>query len=80
MSFSFDNFIVLYLYCPYIFVKFFLKVKTTDFKNGLQEDEFKESDTMSTYLVAFIVAEFSSYSRNVSDTTVCILLKIIVFC
>ncbi|XP_039517984.1 leucyl-cystinyl aminopeptidase-like [Pimephales promelas] len=46
------------------------KVKTTDFKNGLQEDEFKESDTMSTYLVAFIVAEFSSYSRNVSDTTV----------
>ncbi|KAK9974347.1 hypothetical protein ABG768_022449 [Culter alburnus] len=46
------------------------KVKTTDLKNGLQEDEFKESDTMSTYLVAFIVAEFISYSRNVSNTTV----------
>ncbi|XP_067294260.1 leucyl-cystinyl aminopeptidase isoform X2 [Pseudorasbora parva] len=46
------------------------KVKTTDLKNGLQEDEFMKSDVMSTYLVAFIVAEFSFYSTNVSNTTV----------
>lgn len=35
---------------------------------------------MSTYLVAFIVADFISVSYNVSKTTVCVLLKINVLC
>lgn len=35
---------------------------------------------MSTYLVAFIVAEFIGVSNNVSKTKVCVLLKISVLC
>lgn len=36
------------------------------------QDEFeKTSVNMSTYLVAFIVAEFTSLSQNVSETLVC---------
>uniref|UniRef100_A0A671RJY7 Aminopeptidase n=1 Tax=Sinocyclocheilus anshuiensis TaxID=1608454 RepID=A0A671RJY7_9TELE len=46
------------------------KVKTTDLKNGLQEDEFEKSVKMSNYLVAFIVAEFIGVSNNVSKTMV----------
>ncbi|XP_051950921.1 leucyl-cystinyl aminopeptidase-like [Xyrauchen texanus] len=46
------------------------KVKTSNLSNGLQEDEFEKSVNMSTYLVAFIVAEFSSVSKNVSKTMV----------
>lgn len=39
--------------------------------DGLFEDEFKRSVNMSTYLVAFIVANFSHVSMNVSNTQVC---------
>lgn len=46
------------------------KAKTTDLKNGLLEDEFEKSVKMSSYLVAFVVAEFSSVSKNVSKSTV----------
>uniref|UniRef100_H3DD78 Leucyl/cystinyl aminopeptidase n=1 Tax=Tetraodon nigroviridis TaxID=99883 RepID=H3DD78_TETNG len=47
------------------------KAQTTVLPNGLVQDEFeKTSVNMSTYLVAFIVAEFSSLSRNVSETLV----------
>ncbi|XP_056602424.1 leucyl-cystinyl aminopeptidase isoform X1 [Triplophysa dalaica] len=46
------------------------KAKTTDLKNGLLEDEFEKSVVMSTYLVAFVVAEFESVSKNFSKTTV----------
>ncbi|XP_073717169.1 leucyl-cystinyl aminopeptidase isoform X2 [Misgurnus anguillicaudatus] len=46
------------------------KAKTTDLKNGLLVDEFEKSVKMSSYLVAFVVAEFSSVSKNVSNSTV----------
>lgn len=48
------------------------QAQTTVLPNGLMQDEFeKTSVNMSTYLVAFIVAEFTSLSQNVSDTLVC---------
>ncbi|KAB5528472.1 hypothetical protein PHYPO_G00140570 [Pangasianodon hypophthalmus] len=46
--------------------------KTTPLPDGLFEDEFEKSVNMSTYLVAFIVANFSSVSTNVSNTVVSI--------
>uniref|UniRef100_UPI0037E8A15A leucyl-cystinyl aminopeptidase n=1 Tax=Semicossyphus pulcher TaxID=241346 RepID=UPI0037E8A15A len=47
------------------------KAKTTKLPNGLMQDEFERSNVnMSTYLVAFIVADFSSISQNVSETLV----------
>ncbi|KAL2092098.1 hypothetical protein ACEWY4_011896 [Coilia grayii] len=45
------------------------KIGTTQ-EDGLLLDEFEKSVTMSTYLVAFIVANLSSVSRNVSGTQV----------
>ncbi|XP_060762990.1 leucyl-cystinyl aminopeptidase [Neoarius graeffei] len=44
--------------------------RTTQLSDGLFEDEFEKSVNMSTYLVAFIVANFSSVHKNVSDTLV----------
>uniref|UniRef100_A0A4W4FRU3 Aminopeptidase n=1 Tax=Electrophorus electricus TaxID=8005 RepID=A0A4W4FRU3_ELEEL len=46
------------------------KAKTTELPDGLFEDEFESSVNMSTYLVAFIVANFSSVSMNASNTVV----------
>lgn len=47
------------------------KANTTSLPNGLLQDEFeKTSVNMSTYLVAFIVANFTPISKNVSDTLV----------
>ncbi|XP_010864061.2 leucyl-cystinyl aminopeptidase isoform X1 [Esox lucius] len=47
------------------------KAKTTTLPSGLLEDEFEQTSVnMSTYLVAFIVANFTSVSRNVSNTLV----------
>ncbi|XP_042561175.1 leucyl-cystinyl aminopeptidase-like isoform X1 [Clupea harengus] len=46
------------------------KTSTTPQPDGLLLDEFEKSVTMSTYLVAFIVANMSSVSRNVSGTEV----------
>lgn len=49
------------------------QAQTTALPNGLMQDEFeKTSVNMSTYLVAFIVAEFSFLSKNVSETLVCL--------
>lgn len=48
------------------------KAQSTLLPNGLMQDEFERTSVnMSTYLVAFIVAEFTSLSQNVSDTLVC---------
>lgn len=45
------------------------KAKTTKLKNGLLLDEFEKTTVnMSTYLVAFIVANFTPVSKNVSNT------------
>ncbi|KAK1893155.1 Leucyl-cystinyl aminopeptidase [Dissostichus eleginoides] len=45
--------------------------KSTPLANGLMQDEFeKTSVNMSTYLVAFIVANFTSMTKNVSNTLV----------
>ncbi|KAM9810926.1 leucyl-cystinyl aminopeptidase [Neosynchiropus ocellatus] len=47
------------------------KAKTTKLPNGLVQDEFEKSSVnMSTYLVAFIVGNFTPVSTNVSDTLV----------
>ncbi|XP_060740091.1 leucyl-cystinyl aminopeptidase [Tachysurus vachellii] len=44
--------------------------ETNALPDGLFEDVFQKSVSMSTYLVAFIVANFTSVSRNVSNTQV----------
>lgn len=47
------------------------KASTTTLPNGLLEDKFeKTSVNMSTYLVAFIVANFTPIEKNVSETLV----------
>ncbi|CAB1322061.1 unnamed protein product [Coregonus sp. 'balchen'] len=47
------------------------QAKTTTLPSGLLEDEFEQTSVnMSTYLVAFIVANFTSVTRNVSNTLV----------
>ncbi|XP_023658692.1 leucyl-cystinyl aminopeptidase [Paramormyrops kingsleyae] len=46
------------------------KNQTIKLPGGLLQDEFEKSLPMSTYLVAFIVANFSHVSRNASDTLV----------
>uniref|UniRef100_A0A7N8WLY6 Aminopeptidase n=1 Tax=Mastacembelus armatus TaxID=205130 RepID=A0A7N8WLY6_9TELE len=47
------------------------KAKSTPLSNGLMQDEFeKTSVNMSTYLVAFIVANFTPISKNASKTLV----------
>lgn len=47
------------------------QAKSTPLVNGLVQDEFeKTSVNMSTYLVAFIVANFTSVTKNVSNTLV----------
>lgn len=49
------------------------QAKTIPFLNGLVQDEFEKTTVnMSTYLVAFVVAEFTPLSRNVSGTLVCL--------
>uniref|UniRef100_A0A672I5E9 Aminopeptidase n=1 Tax=Salarias fasciatus TaxID=181472 RepID=A0A672I5E9_SALFA len=45
--------------------------KSTPLENGLVQDEFEKTTVnMSTYLVAFIVANFTPISKNVSNTLV----------
>ncbi|XP_023269330.1 leucyl-cystinyl aminopeptidase [Seriola lalandi dorsalis] len=47
------------------------KAKSTPLTGGLMQDEFeKTSVNMSTYLVAFVVANFTPVSKNVSKTQV----------
>lgn len=47
------------------------QAKTTPLPNGHMQDEFEKTGVnMSTYLVAFIVADFTPVSKNVSETLV----------
>ncbi|XP_014326117.1 leucyl-cystinyl aminopeptidase-like [Xiphophorus maculatus] len=47
------------------------KAKTTLLSSGLEQDEFEKTNVnMSTYLVAFIVANFTSVSSSASGTNV----------
>lgn len=47
------------------------QAKTTPLSDGLVLDEFERTSVnMSTYLLAFIVGNFTPISRNVSDTLV----------
>ncbi|KAM4577453.1 leucyl-cystinyl aminopeptidase [Odontesthes bonariensis] len=47
------------------------KAKSTPLSDGLVQDEFEKSSVnMSTYLVAFTVANFTPITKNVSETTV----------
>ncbi|XP_017269434.1 leucyl-cystinyl aminopeptidase [Kryptolebias marmoratus] len=47
------------------------KAKTTNLSKGLVQDEFEKTDVnMTTYLVAFIVADFTSISKNLSGINV----------
>ncbi|KAK5622078.1 hypothetical protein CRENBAI_010904 [Crenichthys baileyi] len=47
------------------------QAKTTPLSNGLMQDEFEKTNVnMSTYLVAFVVANFTSVSSNATGTTV----------
>lgn len=47
------------------------QAKSTALHNGLVLDEFEKTTVnMSTYLVAFIVANFTPISKNVSETLV----------
>ncbi|XP_041855483.1 leucyl-cystinyl aminopeptidase [Melanotaenia boesemani] len=47
------------------------KAKSTPLSNDLVQDEFEKSSVnMSTYLVAFIVANFTPISKNASETMV----------
>ncbi|XP_054905043.1 leucyl-cystinyl aminopeptidase isoform X2 [Poeciliopsis prolifica] len=47
------------------------KAKTTALSSGLEQDEFEKTNvSMSTYLVAFIVANFTSVSSSASGTKV----------
>ncbi|KAM4707148.1 LOW QUALITY PROTEIN: leucyl-cystinyl aminopeptidase [Discoglossus pictus] len=46
------------------------KTKTTDISDDLVQDEFATSVKMSTYLVAFVVADMKSISKDVNGTKV----------
>lgn len=47
------------------------QAKTTNLSSGLVQDEFENTNVnMSTYLVAFIVADFTSVSMNDSGINV----------
>ncbi|KAM3611336.1 uncharacterized protein V6R79_016809 [Siganus canaliculatus] len=47
------------------------KAKSTELPGGLVQDEFEKTTVnMSTYLVAFIVANFTPITKNVSETQV----------
>lgn len=60
------DFVILSLCCV-------LQAKTTQLSDDLVQDEFeKTSVNMSTYLVAFIVANFTPLSKNISQTLVCL--------
>lgn len=43
------------------------QVKTIEVDNGLLEDQFAQTVTMSTYLVAFVICDFKSVTATTSS-------------
>jgi len=51
---------------------FHLQKATTSVTNGIVQDEFFVSLKMSTYLVAFVVADLKNISRESNGSLVCL--------
>lgn len=51
------------------------QVKTVEVDDGLLEDQFGETVTMSTYLVAYVVCDFKSVTATTSSGVQVLLME-----